>query len=359
MIDAKEPRSYHTYNEIVSQPQVWRAALQEALAQAGAVRATWPAAEPPALLFTGCGSPFFLARSAAAMYQAVAGAPAQASPASDLMLFPEMVLAARPQLLVALSRSGETTEVLRAIGTFAEHSGGAVIGVTCYEGRPLARAVSLALIAREAHEQSVAQTRSFTSMLLMAQCLIFTLAGQAPSEAFLGLPDQAAALLDTHAGLARQLGGDASIERFFFLGGGPLYGLACEAMLKMKEMSLSYAEAYHFLEFRHGPMSMVDGRTLVVGMVSEAGLAHEAAVLRDMRALGARVLAITPAKLGAEHADAQVVLPFGLTDVERGALYLPIPQLMTFYRALHNRLNPDMPTNLSAVVRLDADAAES
>jgi glucosamine--fructose-6-phosphate aminotransferase (isomerizing) len=358
MSDGRDNGSYHTYQEIMSQPAAWRATLGESAGWAAEVRALRRDGDRPGVLFTGCGSPFFLARSAAAMYQSVAGAPAQAHPSSDLMLFPEMALAARPTPLVALSRSGETTEVLGAIRAFAERSDSPAIGITCYDDTPLTRAVPLALVAREAHEQSLAQTRSFTSMLLAAQSVIFTLAGKSPSDAFAELPDMVAALLAEHGEQARQLGNDPTIDRFFFLGGGPFYGLACEAMLKMKEMSLSYSEAYHFLEFRHGPMAMVDNRTLVVGMVSEAGLAHERAVLGEMRALGARVLAVTPAKLPAQQADYQVILPSGLSDIERGALYLPILQLMTFYRALHNNLNPDLPTNLNAVVHLDVEAIE-
>ena len=93
-------------------------------------------------------------------------------------------------------------------------------------------------------------------------------------------------------------------------------------------------------------------------MVSDRALAHESAVLAEMRALGARVLAITPVELEAGVADYQVMLPSGLTDFERGALYLPISQLMTLYRALHNSLNPDQPTNLTAVVHLDINAIE-
>jgi glucosamine--fructose-6-phosphate aminotransferase (isomerizing) len=53
--------------------------------------------------------------------------------------------------------------------------------------------------------------------------------------------------------------------------------------------------------------------------------------------------------------DYQVVLPKGLTDMERGVLYLPVLQLMAFYRSLRNELNPDRPTNLTAVVSLDID----
>jgi glutamine---fructose-6-phosphate transaminase (isomerizing) len=351
--------AYHTFNEIMNQPPAWRATLQELHQQVAALRDCWRSAGQAEALFTGCGSPFFLTRSAAAIFQAATGLPAQAHPASDLMLFPELALAApRPRLLIAVSRSGETTEVLRALRVFAERNGGPTLAITCYDDTSLLRAASLALVAREAHEQSLAQTRSFTSMLLAAQGAIFTLAGRRLGDMFLQLPDLCAALLDRHAGLAQRLGEDPTIERFFFLGGGPFYGLACEAMLKMKEMSLSFSEAYHFLEFRHGPMSMVDRRTLVVGMVSERALAHEAAVLAEMRALGARVLALTPAELTADQADAQVLLPPGLDDLERGALYLPILQLMTFYRALHNRLNPDLPTNLNAVVHLDIDSIE-
>ena len=85
--------------------------------------------------------------------------------------------------------------------------------------------------------------------------------------------------MDRLGDLPQRLGADLEVERFFFLGSGPFYGLACEAMLKLKEMSLSYAEPYHFLEFRHGPMSMVDARTLVVGLLSDTGLTEEIRVL--------------------------------------------------------------------------------
>jgi glucosamine--fructose-6-phosphate aminotransferase (isomerizing) len=353
------PHASHTYREILSQPATWRATLAAAEARRPEIAALRRDGRAPAVLFTGCGSPFFLARSAAAIYQQVAGAPAQASPGSDLMLFPELALAARPELLVAVSRSGSTTEVLRAVAAFRERSAGPALAITCYEGTPLAAVAAPTIVAADADEQSVAQTRSFTAMLITAQLAIGALAGRPAGAALGALPDMGAALLAEHGALAQQLGEDGSIQRCFFLGGGPLYGLACEAMLKMKEMALTAAEAYHTLEFRHGPMAMVDRSTLVVGMLTEAGLAHEAAVLAEMRGLGARVLAITPRALGAGQADVQVLLPPGLSDAERGPLYLPILQLMACHRALHNRLNPDLPTNLNAVVHLDTAAIES
>ena len=138
----------------------------------------------------------------------------------------------------------------------------------------------------------------------------------------------------------------------FFLGSGPRYGLACEAMLKLKEMSLTTSEAYHFLEFRHGPKSMVDEGTLVVGLLSEAAREAEVAVLREMKELGGRILVLTEAKDGLDWADHVVCFQSDLPEVTRLPLYLPTLQLLAYYRAVGKGLDPDAPRNLDAVVQL-------
>jgi glucosamine--fructose-6-phosphate aminotransferase (isomerizing) len=116
--------------------------------------------------------------------------------------------------------------------------------------------------------------------------------------------------------------------------------------LKMKEMTLTHSEPFHFLEFRHGPMSMVNGNALVVGMLSDANRAHEARVLSEMKMLGGAVFS-----LGGEQAD--VAFGGDIPEQVRGVLYLPILQLMALYRSLAKDLNPDRPANLTAVVKLD------
>ena len=84
------------------------------------------------------------------------------------------------------------------------------------------------------------------------------------------------------------MGRDASLDRFYWLGSGPRQGLACELSLKMKEMSLTHSEPFHFMEFRHGPKSMVTPQTLVVGLRSTRNGPAESAVLEDVKALGGR-----------------------------------------------------------------------
>jgi glucosamine--fructose-6-phosphate aminotransferase (isomerizing) len=168
------------------------------------------------------------------------------------------------------------------------------------------------------------------------------------------LPDVLDGMVDRLGDLPRRLGEDQGIERLFFLGGGPLYGLASEAMLKTKEMSLSYAEAYYPLEFRHGPMSMVNGHTLVVGFLSDTALMEELRVLEDMHELGARTLALVEdgSAFTGWQPDHIVELRSGLDEWERGLLYLPVLQRLAYHRAVARRLDPDRPTHLKAVVKL-------
>lgn len=93
-------------------------------------------------------------------------------------------------------------------------------------------------------------------------------------------------------------------------------------------------------------MSMVNENTLVVGMVSEKNAHHEAKVLEEMRALGGNTLS-----LGETGVD--IRFDSKLPEPVRGVLYLPILQLLAFYRARAKELDPDNPTNLTAVVQLN------
>jgi glucosamine--fructose-6-phosphate aminotransferase (isomerizing) len=194
-------------------------------------------------------------------------------------------------------------------------------------------------------------------MLLLTQALTAAVVRDEVMLEHLGrLPGLLDDLMGRLGDLPRHLGVDLTIDRIFFLGAGPLYGVANEAMLKTKEMSLSYSEAYHPLEFRHGPMSMVNERTLVVGLFSDTGLAEELRVLRDMQELGARTLALVEggSMLADLRPDHVVELRSGLGEWERLPLYLPVLQLLAYHRAIAKGLDPDFPNNLEAVVLLDS-----
>lgn len=151
--------------------------------------------------------------------------------------------------------------------------------------------------------------------------------------------------MTTYDPFARDVGENLSLDRFYFLGSGIRFGLACEVNLRMKEMTHTHSEPFHFLEFRHGPMSMMTTSAAVVGLLSGKNYSNESAVLNEMAAKGAEAL------LSAES-GARVSFESGVPENTHGVLHLPILQLMAFYRSLAKGLNPDRLNNLEAVVKL-------
>ena len=339
----------HTLREILSQPDVWAEALAAFDPGERQLQSLLDPGAFDTVIVTGCGSTYYLALTAARLLRR-AGLDALACPASELLLHPRSLYrTGRRCLLLSVSRSGSTTETVRAQEQFQANAGGPVITVTCDSASPLAASADFVIAIDAAQEKSVAQTRSFSSMLVAAQQLAALIAGQdlATSRP---LPAICRHLLERYGDLARSLGENGAIQKFFFLGSDALYGIACEAMLKMKEMSLSYSEAYHTLEFRHGPMSMVGADSLVIGLVSPDAARQESLVLQEMADMGATVLAIGRKAGGHQH---QVVLPTDLPAWCRPVLYLPALQLLAYQRAMFKGCDPDQPHQLSAVVSLD------
>jgi len=336
-----EPTYYHTYNEIKSQTQAWTQALEVTnLAKLP------KAARYEQVIFTGCGSTYYLSLSAAAMYQEMTGRIARAVPGGELLLNSQTVLTSQKTLLVAISRSGTTTETVKAVEKFKAEKRGGIAVISNYN-EVLSTYADINIGIPKGQEESVAQTRSFASMYVAVTALCAKMAGREDLvEAMRELPRIGNLVIGNYEAWAKSIGDNLSFDRFYFLGSGVRYGLACEVNLKMKEMTLTHSEPFHFLEFRHGPMSMVNQNAVVVGMLSDANRVHEAKVLSEMETLGG-----TAASLGESEAD--VCFESNLPEEVRGVLYLPILQLMAFYRSLAKGLNPDRPNNLTAVVKLD------
>jgi glucosamine--fructose-6-phosphate aminotransferase (isomerizing) len=346
---------YFTRQEILSQPEAWAAALKVLDETRRDVLDLKPDHRFENIIFTGCGSTYYLSLAAAALTQELTGLPCRAFPASELWLYPASAFTAGKTLLVAASRSGETTETLRACQAFLDAKRGSLLTLSCCGGMPLAKMGALNLVLPSGQEQSVAQTRAFSTLYLGTVALACLWAGRDDLFASLvKIPEVGSRLLKTYFSLATGLGRDAGLDRFYWLGSGPRQGLACELSLKMKEMSLSHSEPFHFMEFRHGPKSMVTSSALTIGLCSTVNGSPEAAVLEDVKALGGRVLAIAETGFASPSRGTVQEVHFGsgLDEAVRNVLFLPVGQVIAFERSLSKGLNPDRPTNLDAVVKL-------
>ncbi len=339
-----------TEQEILTQTDAWEEACG-AITRCGYLPDLDDARPAGRVLFTGCGSTYYLARSAAAHLRLLSGRPAQAAPASELWLFPRAYIGEH-DILVAISRSGATSETLRAVDAFQAAVRRAPVAIHCAPDSPLARRAEVSIVISHGAERSVVQTRSFASMLIAAVALNTLWARRDDlTVALRGLPAAGTRVVEAARAVARDVG-PHEVDRCYFLGSGPRYGLACEGSLKMKEMALVHAEAFHFLEFRHGPRAMLTETALVVGLVSSAAEAEEMAVLRECAALGARVLVLGE-RVAPVGGGPALSFASGLPEEVRDVLYLPPLQWLAYERAVAAGLDPDRPPHLSAVVTLD------
>lgn len=290
----------HMRAELNSQPDVW--AQAEALRDA---QALLPSAGARVAVI-GCGTSWFMAQSYATLRESAGLGETDAFAASEAFVDRGY------DAVVALTRSGTTTEVLELV----ERLKGKVrtIGVIGDPHSPLASLVDDAVLLPFADEKSVVQTRFATTALALFRASL--------GEDLTGAINDAAAVLASTDDEALR---DA--EQYTFLGRGWAIGLAHEAALKMRESSQSWTESYPSMEYRHGPMAIAaPGRVTWQFGEAPAGLPAE------VERTGGRFVhnAIDPM---AE-----------LVRVHRVALE----------RAVVRGLDPDQPRNLSRSVILDA-----
>lgn len=339
-----------TKQEILSQPEIWAESVNRLMD-----------IEPEKIPFdklgqtivSGCGSTYYLSQWAAAMIRENHPIVSQSVPGSELWLFPNSWYRRDGnQYLILISRSGTTTETINAANTFLDRKEGKLLSVSCDPDSPLAQHSPAGIYFPHAQEKSIAQTRSFTNMMLAVAYLVFQ---SIPKNLSQDLFERGSHILENSREKISQLAHNDKLQKFFILGSGRRYGLACEAMLKLKEMSLSYSEAYHFLEFRHGPMSMVDPNALIIGLLNEKTAKNEIEVLKDMHDLGGKTLVLGPQSRNAIPDWIDTFIPLPLADLNGygDVLYLPLLQWLAFERAIVNGLNPDHPNNLKAVVELN------
>ena len=224
--------------EIDSQPDCWLRAAR--LAHTPEVANALPPVDARVAI-VGCGTSLYIAQSCAVLRESAGLGETDAFPASE---FPQ---SRRYDRVVALTRSGTTTEVIRLLETLPDQDSTVV---TTAATRPAAHRASATVALDFADEQSVVQTRFATTALALWR-------------AHLGENLEVAAE-DARRQLQRDLPDRlVGCEQFTFLGSGWTVGLANEAALKLREASRSWTEAYPAMEFRHGPISVVGERSAV------------------------------------------------------------------------------------------------
>lgn len=344
-----------TYPEISAQPEALAAAWERLQAQNDWVERYIGNKQYDEVIFIGSGSSYYQALTMATTYRKWLGRPASAYPSSEIYLFRDQsVVPGRKVLLVGVSRSGESTEVVLALQSVADLANWDICGITCYEDCTMAK-LAPCLVSPLGGEKSTVMTKSLSSMTFMMQAAIAIASGNQ------ALQDEMKAVLDADSEVVKRA--DAfmkewlpkqTIGKTIYLGMGAYNGLAMEACLKLKEMTYTWTENFGTLEFRHGPKSIVEPGTLICLLLSETARSYELKVAEEMKAYGATVLIIAAEK-GEDTSFADAVFEIGgkeIGDEARSALYLPLLQYLGLYMALHIGVDPDQPRNLTQVVKI-------
>ena len=284
--------------ELATQPTCWRRAVEIAATLDGEV-----GGPGERVAVAGCGTSLHVARAFAALREASGAGETDAFPASE---FPGT---RRYDRLVAITRSGTTTEVLQLLDRIGDTPRTVL---TADAASPAASLADRAVVLAFADERSVVQTRFATSALALLR-------------AHLG-EDLAGAIGDGERALVEPLDPElARFEHVVYLGHGWTTAIADEAALKLREATRTYSEAYPAMEYRHGPISLAGERTLVWILGSP-----DPTVAEDVAATGATV------RVASLDAMAELVL------VHRAAVAL----------AEAKGLDPDHPAHLTRSVVL-------
>jgi glucosamine--fructose-6-phosphate aminotransferase (isomerizing) len=309
------------------------------------------------VLFTGCGATYALALTTASLYQKQ-GIRSSAVPASEIYFYPQTI-PERAETLIAFSRSGETSETLKSVEQFRhKKSDGKVIAITANIRSSLALSSDLVLDCSDVGEASIIETRSFSGMFVLAQLLI---AWQQKNTERLDelkkIPDDLDLYNNKVIDISKRIAADRTIERFIFLGGGPLFGIAYQASLTFKECLACWAEAFHPLEFRHGPRTTATLGAFVCLFASENDeiAKQEKLVLTEMKDQGASILVFDEKQRvfnNFQENERSIIDPAVTINYRLILVCLIFSQWLAYFKSLSAGVNPDQPANLKAVTRL-------
>jgi glutamine---fructose-6-phosphate transaminase (isomerizing) len=310
--------------EILSQPATCVETARQFEQNAGLDKAFVNFSPDEPWLFVACGSSYYLSRTIAAQWSKLLRVACTAVPASEFLFAPdEMLRRTDARQVVLVSRSGKTTEVLRAAQWLKANTAFRTLGVTCSNDSVLKELCTHTLRLPWADEKSMVMTRSFTSTLLLFERLGARFAADAGLTSTLdGLPEKTTTWLASNADKIRAFGAKQRFADFVFLGQGAHYWLAQEAALKLTEMSSSYAQAYHTLEFRHGPKSIASKDTLITFFLSGAAEEEESLLVGELKRLGAATFVVVNRAKPALQRDADLLIELGLDEPEYARLLM-------------------------------------
>jgi len=350
--------------EIAEQPVVLADALQHYLTENGLnLPEELDFSNIERLTLVACGTAFYACSVAKYWFEALAGLPCEIDVASEFR-YREPPLPAR-SFAIFVSQSGETADTLAAL-RYCIDKVAKTVAVVNVPTSSIARECDVALPILAGVEVGVASTKAFTCQLMVLAVMALK-AGQdrghlspaqlaAHLEALRTLPGLMNAALDSSEQIAKLAERLAEAQDILFLGRGPMYPLALEGALKLKEISYIHAEGYASGELKHGPIALIDRMVPVIVMAPHDRLFDKTVSnMQEVMARHGEVLLISDAPGLAAAADgawATLKMP-EVAEPFAPILYALPAQLLAYHTAVAKGTDVDQPRNLAKSVTVE------
>lgn len=318
-------------------------------------------AEISRIIIAACGTSLHAGMMGDYYFEDLADIPTEIEQAAEFRYRNPII---RPQtMVITISQSGETADTLAAARE-AKQKGAIVAGLCNVVGSTIARETGRGIYLHAGPEIGVASTKAFTCQVtvLLMMALKFGRVrrlsrheGMKYTQEILEIPDLIQKVLDTAPHIEDTAKKYADASDFFFIGRGPLYPVAMEGALKLKEISYIHAEGYHAAELKHGPIALLDENVPVVALaVDIPGKDKIISNIQECRARKSPVIAA--ATLGDKDINTCANDVLWIPPCSR--FIAPIPtvvalQLLSYYIAKERGCPIDQPKNLAKSVTVE------
>ena len=314
------------------------------------------------IVITACGTAYHAGVVARYVFEKYARIPVVVDVASEFRY--RNPILNKDDIFIVISQSGETADTLEAL-RLAKSQGLRVIAITNSVGSTASREADDVIYTAAGPEIAVASTKAYTTQLM---CLFMLALKSAKARGLLddgeyrrlleelsAIPQKVQQILDNQGEIQKFVSRNFNKEKVFYIGRLSDSATSLECALKLKEVSYMHSEAFAAGELKHGPIALVDGTTLVVGIATEPALYEKVASnLEEVLTRGCSTYVITSAQGNEFEKCAKEIFRIPATEDAFGALLAIIPaQLFAYYCSVQRGIDPDKPRNLAKSVTVE------
>ena len=270
----------------------------------------------------------------------------------------------KDDIFIVISQSGETADTLSAL-RLAKKEGLKVVAITNCVGSTVSREADDVIYTLAGPEIAVASTKAYTTQLLCLYLLAIkagklrgTLSDAEATTLLTELeliPSKVQEILDGKEVIQKFASKQFNKDKIFYIGRQFDSATAMESALKLKEVSYMHSESFPAGELKHGPIALLDPKTLVVAIASNPDLYDKiGSNMVEVRARAATVLVITQDDSGAFEGKTDEIFKIPTCSDTLSSLLTVIPaQLFAYYCAIQRGYDPDKPRNLAKSVTVE------